>query len=82
MQSRGKKVIGTLDEIKAFKECHPEAIYLHLGRQHLVDELDLEAFNIRVHPVEVDYYTRALAEKETEVLEVLASRPTPTSWSG
>ena len=77
MRANGKKVIGTLDEIKAFKECHPEAVYLHLGRQHLVDELDLEGFNIRVHPVEVDYYTRALAEKETEILEVLASRPTP-----
>ena len=77
MQGKGRKVIGTLDEIKAFKECHPEAVYLHLGRQHLVDELDLEGFNIMVHPVEVDYYTRALAEKETEILEVLASRPTP-----
>lgn len=77
MKGSKKKAIGTLDEIKAFKECHPEAIYLHLGQQYEVDDLDLEGRNVWVHPVTADYYTRALADKETEILEVLASRPTP-----
>ncbi|MBW1714069.1 MAG: DUF1998 domain-containing protein, partial [Deltaproteobacteria bacterium] len=77
LTSRGRRAIGTLDGVRAFKECHPQAIYLHLGQQHLVDELDIENRNVLVHPAEVDYYTRVMADKETEILEVLDSRPRP-----
>jgi len=76
MMAQGRRVIGTLDGSRAFKEAHPGAIYLHLGQQYLVDQLDLDQRDILAHPVEVDYYTRAQSEKETEILEVLASRPT------
>ena len=72
-----KEAIGTVDGIRAYKECHQGAVYLHLGRQYLVDEFDLERRNIIVSPVKADYYTRVKAEKETEILETLASRPTP-----
>jgi len=34
--------IGTVDGIRAFKECHPGAIYLHRARQYEVDRLILD----------------------------------------
>lgn len=70
-----EKVVGKNDGVRVFKECHPGAIYLHRGQQHLVSRLDLERQNVFVKPIKVRYYTRALSEKETEILEVKRSRP-------
>jgi DEAD/DEAH box helicase domain-containing protein len=69
--------IGTVDGMRALTECHPGAIYLHQGRQYAILSLDLAQKAIRAAPVEADYYTRALTEKDTEVLEVLATRDLP-----
>ncbi|MCJ7594899.1 MAG: DUF1998 domain-containing protein, partial [Desulfobacterales bacterium] len=67
--------IGTVDGIRALKECHPGAVYLHRARQYLVDRLDLEKKDIIAHPSELKYFTRARSEKETEILEIFRSRP-------
>lgn len=66
--------IGTVDGVRARLECHPGAIYLHAGRHYQVDELDLDDGEARVRETDVDYYTTALTEKETEILEVLEER--------
>ncbi|MGH9380630.1 MAG: DEAD/DEAH box helicase [Thermoanaerobaculia bacterium] len=66
--------IGTVDGVRARLECHPGAIYLHAGRQYQVRELDLDAGEARVQETDADYYTTALTEKETEILEVLEER--------
>src|SRR3989454_2422745 len=71
---RSAKVIGTVDAVRAFHECHEGAIYLHLGQQYLVRSLEVEERRIRVEPVDSDYYTEVRAEKQTEILETLASR--------
>lgn len=68
-------VIGTVGAGRALVECHPGAIYLHRARQYVVQELDLEKKIIRVAPSRDPYYTQVLREKETEILEVLKSRP-------
>jgi len=68
-------VVGKNDGVRVFKECHPGAIYLHRGRQHLVTRLDLERQNVFVRPTRVRYYTRALSEKDTDILAVERSRP-------
>lgn len=69
------RVIGTVDGIKAFKECHAGAVYLHRARQYLVDRLDLEKRNIFAHSSDLRYFTRPRAEKETEILRISRSRP-------
>jgi DEAD/DEAH box helicase domain-containing protein len=69
------QAVGTVDGFRAFKECHPGAVYLHRARQHLVQHLDLEKHDIIARPTELHYFTRALSEKETEILEVLRSKP-------
>ena len=70
-----KRVVGKNDGVRVFKECHQGAIYLHRGRQHLVTHLDLKQKNVFVKPTKVHYYTRALSEKDTEILAVERSRP-------
>jgi DEAD/DEAH box helicase domain-containing protein len=69
-----QRTVGTLDGVRAFHEGHPSAVYLHAGRQYLVDELDLERHRVLARRAEVDWYTTPLAEKETTILEVLAER--------
>lgn len=72
-EDRGR-LIGTVDGVRALHECHPGAVYLHAGRQFLVEELELEARRVRaVRPPEgeLDYFTTPLTEKQTEILEVL-----------
>ncbi len=67
--------LGKTEGVRALKECHPGAIYLHRGRSYVIESLDLEKKLIRATPASSAYFTRALSEKETEILERLASKP-------
>lgn len=67
--------IGTIDGIRALKECHPGAIYLHRARQYLVKELHLEKRDIIAGRSDLKYFTRIRTEKDTEILQILRSRP-------
>jgi DEAD/DEAH box helicase domain-containing protein len=70
-----KDVLGTSDGVRVFRDCHPGAVYLHRGQQYLVEKLDLKRRMAIVKPATARYYTRALSNKETEILEVQRSRP-------
>jgi len=72
-----ERTVGTVDGLRAFTECHEGAIYLHQGQQYEVTRLDRERRRVSARRVERDWYTQVLSEKETEILEVLASRDTP-----
>lgn len=69
------QAIGTVDGIRALKECHPGAVYLHRAKPYFVHHLDLEKKDIIAHPGQLQYFTRALSEKETEIIEITRSRP-------
>ncbi len=69
------QAIGTIDEIRALKECHPGAIYLHRAQQYEVDRLILEKKDIVVHRSDLKYFTRVRTEKETEIIKIHRSRP-------
>ncbi|MBU0520169.1 DEAD/DEAH box helicase [bacterium] len=60
--------IGDIGESRLWSECHPEAIYLHRGSQYLVESIDDAAKTVYARPVDLDYYTMALGEKDTEIL--------------
>jgi DEAD/DEAH box helicase domain-containing protein len=68
-------LVGSIGAANAFSECHEGAIYLHRGRQYLVTGVDLDERAVHVRAVDVPYYTRALSEKETEILSRERSRP-------
>jgi DEAD/DEAH box helicase domain-containing protein len=59
---------GDVDGLRAYRETHPGAVYLHRGRRFLVDDLDADNRTVRVTEADLDYYTRARSHKETEIL--------------
>ncbi len=62
--------IGDIDMFRAFKETHPGAIYLHMGETFEVETLDIAIRTVKAARLDVNYYTRVLAHKDTEILEV------------
>ena len=67
--------IGTVDEGRAFKECHPGAVYLHRGEHYVVERLDLKKRDVIARRGDLNYFTRVRSDKETEILRVHRSRP-------
>ena len=66
------QVIGEMDQFTAPVLLHEEAVYLHEGAQYHVDRLDWDEKKAYVRPVEVDYYTDALASVAVQVLDTFA----------
>jgi len=62
-------VIGEMDQFTAPVLLHEEAVYLHEGAQFHVDRLDWDEKKAYVRPVDVDYYTDALASVTVQILE-------------
>ncbi|NIO06077.1 MAG: DUF1998 domain-containing protein, partial [Proteobacteria bacterium] len=75
LQEDGKELVGTSDGVRIFRECHPGAVYLHRGQQYLVTSLDLKRRTAFVKPTTARYHTRALSDKETEILDIQQIRP-------
>jgi DEAD/DEAH box helicase domain-containing protein len=74
----GKTLIGISSGGRIFSECHEGAVYLHRASQYLITRLDLERRNVLAKPARLNYYTRALSEKDTDILGApLASREFP-----
>ena len=68
---------GEIDEFRAFRDTHPGAIYLHRGDSYIVKTLDLNTKTVSVERAAADYYTQVRGYKETEILEIHASK---TAW--
>jgi DEAD/DEAH box helicase domain-containing protein len=64
------KLIGEIDDYRAFRETHPGAVYLHKGDSFVVDRLDLSRRTVSVSKARVDYYTRIRSHKLTEIIKV------------
>ena len=65
-----KESRGEIDGFRAFKETHPGAIYLHKGESYLVNSLNLDTMTVEISNAQVDYYTRVMSQKNTEILEI------------
>jgi len=66
---------GEIDDLRAFHETHPGAVYLHRGDSYIVDSLDLKTRVITVVRADVDYYTQVRGSKEVEILDVADRKP-------
>jgi DEAD/DEAH box helicase domain-containing protein len=69
------QLIGTVSGGQVYAECYDGAIYLHRGRQYLIQGRDASKNQIVAREVDVPYYTRAKTDKETEIVAELRSRP-------
>ncbi len=67
-------VIGAVDSLRACRETHPGAVYLHRGRTWLVESLDIPGATARVRAARVGYSTRVRSTKDTEILEIYDRR--------
>jgi DEAD/DEAH box helicase domain-containing protein len=63
-------ILGLVERERAYSTVHEGAVYLHLGDQYLVEELDLEGRIAVVSPVGVDWYTQVKKETETTIEDV------------
>ena len=71
------RLLGTIDAMRVWYECHPGAIYLHAGQSYLIESLDADRKRAVARASRVDYYTVVLGEKETEILERREERTLP-----
>ncbi len=69
------RVIGSIGGARTFSECHEGAVYLHRGGKFIVTGIDLKKSNIFAEPTRCAYYTSALSEKETEIIDTISRRP-------
>jgi DEAD/DEAH box helicase domain-containing protein len=60
-------VVGTIDRTRAHATVHTGAVYLHLGEQYVVRDLDLDSRTAVVAREDVDWYTQAKNESATEI---------------
>ncbi|MBJ7329718.1 MAG: DEAD/DEAH box helicase [Solirubrobacteraceae bacterium] len=68
------ELLGSVEAARAFSTVHPGAIYLHLGRQFAVRELDLESRRALVEPFDGDWYTQPKRETLTWIDKLLDQR--------
>ena len=66
------ELLGTADEHRAYATLHPGAVYLHMGEQYLVEELDLVQRVAVVSGADPDFYTQARDVTDIEVGEIVA----------
>ncbi len=65
-------IIGSVDAIRALKENHPGAIYLHRGQSYEIISLDQITKRIVAKPAKRAWFTRVRTQKHTDILEVKA----------
>jgi DEAD/DEAH box helicase domain-containing protein len=60
-------LLGLVERERAYSTVHEGAVYLHLGEQYLVEQLDLDGNVALVAPASVDWYTQVKKETETTI---------------
>jgi len=70
----GDRLLGTRELWMAIRELFPGAVYYHYGKTYVAERLDLESGKAYVRRAEVEYTTKALTEKDVEVVETYAER--------
>jgi DEAD/DEAH box helicase domain-containing protein len=64
------RLIGTVDEGRAFSTVHPGALYLHQGRQYRVARLDLDDRAAWVERFEADEVTQPRSDLNVRLIDV------------
>jgi DEAD/DEAH box helicase domain-containing protein len=62
-------LLGLAERERAHSTVHEGAVYLHLGEQYLVEQLDHVGRVALVRPASVDWYTQVKKETETTIEE-------------
>lgn len=68
------EVIGTIEAARAPTTAHPGAIYMHMGRQYAIEQLDHASHTVVAQEFEGDWYTQPKFETDTFIERVTESR--------
>ena len=68
-------ILETVEEMSAFLQLHPGAIYLHQGEPYLIADLDLDSHTAYAVSTDAPYYTEVRDFTETRVLNVFKKKP-------
>jgi DEAD/DEAH box helicase domain-containing protein len=68
VDARSDRLVGTVEEARAFTSVHEGAIYLHQGQHYRVTTLDLSDHAAWVEAADPDYYTQARSETDVRIL--------------
>lgn len=74
VESSSGRVLEHLDELAAFSQLHPGAVYLHQGDSYLVERLDIGAGVAYLTTTDVPYYTESRDVTDIRVIETKASK--------
>ncbi|MEE9614608.1 MAG: DEAD/DEAH box helicase [Thermodesulfobacteriota bacterium] len=67
----GRGLLGESSSARVLRELHPGAIYLHRGKIYKVRKLDMGTATVFCRAAdEIEYYTRAITDEETEIISV------------
>lgn len=70
------EVVGEIDNVRAIKECHPGAVYLHRATTWVIERFDLQGGEIVARRHAPSYFTRPISDKSTEILAILTRKKT------
>ncbi len=68
-------IIGIVDAIRALKEHHPGAIYLHMGQSYEITHLYMDERRIVAQKTKRAWFTRVRTQKHTDILEMHEQKP-------
>ncbi len=74
------RLVGTVEESRAFTTVHDGAVYLHQGRPWRVDRLDLDDRVAWVSPAAGDELTQPCSETDVRILDDQRCRPVGGAW--
>lgn len=69
INSQNGKEITEMDEMQAYREIHPGAVYLHEGVAYEVTRLNLETKTAEAVPFNGNFYTVPAGMQETKILQ-------------
>ena len=69
-----RQSLGEIDRHRSYFETHEGAVYLHRGLSYMVTKFDHEKGSVEAVRQDVNYYTRAMSSKNTEIMEIMDSR--------
>ncbi len=61
------EILGTVEASRAYSTVHEGAVYLHLGRSYLVEQLDLRSRRAVLSAFNGNYYTQTKSESMTYI---------------
>ncbi len=75
--SESGEVMGTVEAERALTTTHPGAVYMHIGRQYEIEELNFDSRSVLARPFTGDWYTQPKFETDTYIEQVLKTRVLP-----